>query len=91
MIAAVPLFIALLALRFDPDERATGRRLVGLFIGLAGVVALVGHRRRRRAPTSCSAPALILVAALRLRGRADGAQAPRSPTSTRARRWARAC
>jgi drug/metabolite transporter (DMT)-like permease len=42
MIAAVPLFIALLALRFDPAERAEGRRLVGLFIGLAGVVALVG-------------------------------------------------
>ena len=42
IIAAVPLFIALLALRFDPDERATGRRLVGLVTGLAGVVALVG-------------------------------------------------
>src|SRR5215218_3578502 len=42
LIAAVPLFIALLALRFDPAERAEGRRLVGLFVGLAGVIALVG-------------------------------------------------
>jgi drug/metabolite transporter (DMT)-like permease len=42
LIAAVPLFIALLAIRFDPSERATGRRLVGLFVGLGGVVALVG-------------------------------------------------
>ena len=42
LIAAVPLFIALLAIRFDPEERATGRRLVGLVVGLAGVVVLMG-------------------------------------------------
>ncbi|HEX8744059.1 MAG TPA: DMT family transporter [Thermoleophilaceae bacterium] len=42
LIAAVPLFVAILAVRFDPEERVTGRRLVGLFVGLAGVVALVG-------------------------------------------------
>jgi len=42
LIAAVPLIIALLALRFDHSERVGGSRLVGLFIGLAGVVALVG-------------------------------------------------
>lgn len=42
LIAAVPLIVALLALRFDHSERATGRRLAGLFIGFAGVVALVG-------------------------------------------------
>jgi drug/metabolite transporter (DMT)-like permease len=42
IIACVPLIVALLALRFDRDERATGRRLVGLLIGLAGVIALVG-------------------------------------------------
>src|SRR5436189_115125 len=41
IIAAVPLFVALLALRFDHAERATGSRLVGLVLGLAGVVALV--------------------------------------------------
>jgi drug/metabolite transporter (DMT)-like permease len=42
IIACVPLLVALLALRFDHEERATGRRLVGLLVGLAGVVALVG-------------------------------------------------
>ena len=42
LIAAVPLFIALLAIRFDHEERATGRRLVGLVVGLVGVVVLMG-------------------------------------------------
>jgi drug/metabolite transporter (DMT)-like permease len=42
LIAAVPLIIAVLALRFDHDERATGARLVGLVVGFAGVVALFG-------------------------------------------------
>jgi drug/metabolite transporter (DMT)-like permease len=42
LIASVPLIVAVLALRFDREERATGSRLVGLFVGFAGVVALVG-------------------------------------------------
>jgi drug/metabolite transporter (DMT)-like permease len=42
IIATAPLFVAVLAVRFDASERVTGRRLIGLFIGLAGVVALVG-------------------------------------------------
>jgi drug/metabolite transporter (DMT)-like permease len=42
LIAAAPLFVALLALRYDAAERASGVRLAGLLIGLAGVVALVG-------------------------------------------------
>ena len=42
LIACVPLMVAVLAFRIDPAERPTGVRLVGLFIGLAGVVALVG-------------------------------------------------
>jgi len=42
IIATAPLFVALLALRFDATERTGGRRLTGLFIGLGGVVALVG-------------------------------------------------
>jgi drug/metabolite transporter (DMT)-like permease len=42
IIAAAPLMVALLALRFDDAERVSGRRLVGLLIGLGGVVALVG-------------------------------------------------
>jgi drug/metabolite transporter (DMT)-like permease len=42
VIAAVPLIITLLVLRFEPSERVTGRRLVGLVVGFAGVAALVG-------------------------------------------------
>src|SRR3954452_19999091 len=42
LIASMPLIVALLALRFDASERVRGTRLAGMFIGLAGVVALVG-------------------------------------------------
>ncbi len=42
IIAATPLIVALLALRFDAEERVSGSRLVGLLVGFAGVVALVG-------------------------------------------------
>ena len=42
LIATVPLIVALLAIRFDPAERVRGLRLVGLGVGFAGVVALVG-------------------------------------------------
>ena len=42
LIAALPLVVAFLALRFDHAERPTPARLVGMLIGLGGVVALVG-------------------------------------------------
>jgi drug/metabolite transporter (DMT)-like permease len=42
LVASVPLLIALLAIRFDHSERVTGWRLLGLFIGLGGVVLLLG-------------------------------------------------
>lgn len=42
LIAAAPLFVALLALRFDASERVGGLRLAGLLVGLAGVIALMG-------------------------------------------------
>ena len=42
IIASVPLLVAVLALRFDRAERATGSRLVGLLVGFTGVVVLVG-------------------------------------------------
>jgi drug/metabolite transporter (DMT)-like permease len=42
LIAALPLVVTVVALRFDPSERATGSRLAGMVIGLAGVVALLG-------------------------------------------------
>ncbi len=41
-IAAVPLIGAVLALRLDHSERPTPARAVGLVIGFAGVIALVG-------------------------------------------------
>jgi drug/metabolite transporter (DMT)-like permease len=40
--ASVPIFVALLAVRFNPGERSTGLRLIGVCIGLAGVGVLAG-------------------------------------------------
>ena len=42
LIAATPLIVALLAIRFDHSERVRGTRLGGLLIGLLGVGLLVG-------------------------------------------------
>ena len=42
LIASDPLLVALFALRFDPGERVTGFRLVGLLVGMTGVVTLLG-------------------------------------------------
>jgi drug/metabolite transporter (DMT)-like permease len=42
LIAAEPLLVALLALRFDAGEQVRGLRLIGLLIGMAGVVVLLG-------------------------------------------------
>lgn len=42
LIASLPLLTALLAFRLDPAERVRGLRLVGLFIGLVGVMLLLG-------------------------------------------------
>jgi len=40
--ASVPIFVAVLALRFRPSERPTGVRLFGVLLGLAGVAVLAG-------------------------------------------------
>jgi drug/metabolite transporter (DMT)-like permease len=63
IIAAVPLIVALLALRFDPSERATGSRLVGLVVGLLGVVVLVGTDASG-SPKSLLGAGAILIAAV---------------------------
>ncbi|GLZ40922.1 DMT family transporter [Actinokineospora sp. NBRC 105648] len=43
LIGAQPLFVAVLALKFDPAERPQGiRGLLGLFLGLAGLLLLFG-------------------------------------------------
>ena len=44
--ASAPLFTALLAVRFDRDERVRGSRLGGLFVGFVGVALLVGAQPR---------------------------------------------
>jgi drug/metabolite transporter (DMT)-like permease len=62
IIATAPLFVALLALRFDASERVGGRRLVGLVVGLAGVVALVGVDVAGEADELYGAGAILLAA-----------------------------
>jgi drug/metabolite transporter (DMT)-like permease len=42
VIASVPLIGAVLAMRYDPSERPTPSRALGLVVGFAGVIALVG-------------------------------------------------
>ena len=42
LIAATPLFTALLAIRLDHEERADGMRLAGVVLGLAGVALVLG-------------------------------------------------
>ncbi|HEX5619314.1 MAG TPA: DMT family transporter, partial [Solirubrobacteraceae bacterium] len=62
IVAAAPLFVALLALRFDAEERATGTRLAGLLLGLAGVVALVGIDVAGRGDELLGALAILVAA-----------------------------
>jgi drug/metabolite transporter (DMT)-like permease len=62
LIAAVPLFVALLALRFDHAERPTPTRLAGMLIGLAGVAALVGIDLGGKSDALVGAAAILLVA-----------------------------
>jgi drug/metabolite transporter (DMT)-like permease len=40
--ASVPIFVAMLAMRFRPSERSSGLKLVGIFVGLAGVGVVAG-------------------------------------------------
>jgi drug/metabolite transporter (DMT)-like permease len=63
IIAAAPLIVAVLALRFDASERVSGRRLAGLLIGLAGVVALVGIDIAGRSDELLGAAAILVAAA----------------------------
>jgi drug/metabolite transporter (DMT)-like permease len=44
--ASMPIFVALLALRFRHSERSSGLRLVGIVVGLAGVAVLAGVNPR---------------------------------------------
>ncbi|HKP18114.1 MAG TPA: DMT family transporter [Gaiellaceae bacterium] len=40
--SSVPIFVALLAVKFRPSERSTGLKAVGICVGLAGVAVLAG-------------------------------------------------
>jgi drug/metabolite transporter (DMT)-like permease len=62
LIAAVPLFVALLAIRFDHAERASGSRLAGLLIGLAGVVVLMGIDVAGKRDEMIGAAAILIAA-----------------------------
>ncbi|MBA2516201.1 MAG: DMT family transporter [Solirubrobacterales bacterium] len=42
LVASLPLIIAVLLSRLEPSERPRGLRLIGLFVGFAGVVTLLG-------------------------------------------------
>jgi drug/metabolite transporter (DMT)-like permease len=63
LIASMPLMVALLSMRFSLEDRATGLRLVGLFIGFGGVVALLGIDVAGR-PGELLGALLVLVATL---------------------------
>ncbi len=63
LVASMPLMVGLLSVRFLPEDRPTGLRLVGLFIGLGGVVALLGIDIAGESDELLGA-SLILVAAL---------------------------
>ena len=87
--STVPIFVALLAIRFRPSERVTGMRLFGVLLGLVGVGvltglnpeggwwAIAGHARGRRRLV------LLCVRRTSTRRRASG---PRSRSSWRRRR-----
>jgi drug/metabolite transporter (DMT)-like permease len=64
LVATVPLFVALLATRFDHSERPNATRFVGMLIGLAGVVALVGIDIGGQGDALLGALAVLLVAFL---------------------------
>jgi drug/metabolite transporter (DMT)-like permease len=62
LIAAVPLIVALMALRVDHEERAEGARLVGLIVGFTGVIVLLGLDVAGRPGELLGALAILLAA-----------------------------
>ncbi len=62
LLASVPLVLALIALRFDRAERSVGGRLIGLLLGFAGVVALLGLDVAQRTGELLGAAAILAAA-----------------------------
>jgi drug/metabolite transporter (DMT)-like permease len=60
LIASLPLIVTTLALRFDPSERPTAKRLAGMLVGLGGVAALVGIDIGGRGSELLGAAAVLL-------------------------------
>jgi drug/metabolite transporter (DMT)-like permease len=63
IIASVPLIGAVLAMRFDHTERPTAIRGLGLAVGFAGVIALVGLDVAGSGPGLLGAGAILIAAA----------------------------
>ena len=63
LVATMPLMVALLSLRLVPGERLTAGRCIGLLIGFAGVIALLGFDVAGR-PTELLGAAFVLLATL---------------------------
>ena len=62
IIASVPLIVTVLSLRFDPSERPTPVRALGLVIGFTGVIALVGIDVAGSGPAVLGALAVLVAA-----------------------------
>lgn len=62
--AAVPIFVALLAIRMLPEERVGGVRLVGVVLGLVGVGVLCGVDLSGGSIALVATLAIVLAAAL---------------------------
>jgi drug/metabolite transporter (DMT)-like permease len=63
LLAAVPLILAVIVWRVDPDERISRRGLAGLVVGFAGVVTLVGPGSVRSVGELAGAGAVLAAAA----------------------------
>jgi drug/metabolite transporter (DMT)-like permease len=64
LIASAPLMVALFAEWLDPSERVRGVRLVGMVVGLAGVVVLMGIDVAGSSGALLGAGAILLATAL---------------------------
>lgn len=63
LIATLPILTAFIAFRFDPDERVTGLRLVGLLVGITGVILLLGLEVAGRSGEILGALAILVATA----------------------------
>ena len=84
LIACVPLLVALLAIRFDAAERATGVRLRRAADRPRAASSRSSASTSPATTDELIGTALIVLAAVRLRGRPDGPQAQAADLDARA-------